>query len=66
MKTFIWIKIILKTLEITSDGGLALQFSKATMNLAPIGVLMDFWETSKLWEEFRFILIFYNQLFCSI
>ena len=66
MKTFKRIKIILKTLEITSDGGLALQFSKATMNLAPTGVLMHFWENSKLWEEFYFILIFYNQIFCSI
>ena len=55
-----------ENLEITSDGGLALQFSKATMNLAPTGVLMHFWETSKLWEEFYFILIFYNQIFCSI
>ena len=37
-----WLKIILKTLEMTPDRGLVLQFFKATMNLPPTGVLCIF------------------------
>ena len=37
-----WLKITLKTLEITSDRGLVLKFFEATMNIAPIGVLCIF------------------------
>ena len=38
MKTFNMVKIILKTLKITSDRGLVLQFFEVTINLASIGV----------------------------
>ena len=37
-----WLKVILKTLEITPDRGLALQLYEATKNFAPIGVLFIF------------------------
>ena len=39
MKTFNMVKNILKTLEITSDRGLVLQFFEGILNLVPIGVL---------------------------
>ena len=37
-----WLKIISKTVKITSDSSLLLQFFEATMNLAPIGALHIF------------------------
>ena len=39
MKVFYTIKKHLKLLEITPDNGLVLQFLKAIMNLASIGIL---------------------------
>ena len=37
MKLSTWFKIVLKTLEISSNKGLVLHFSEVTLNLAPFG-----------------------------